>query len=330
MERVGSQRSPLSAFTAGLIAACAWLVASTAATAQTCDEDGRDYLALAAKALNEQRTEVAVRYIESARKLGCRDHDSEYGLGMALLEVGQYESALAAFDNAQEVAVSPEHQALALGRYAQVQENLGELQAALDMAQAARRLHPNPPEWLDAFALELDERLASQPFTRERVTRSFSTTAMGRLTPTAIRPVQQRNDNSEPTNPPATTPSQPASQPGQSLPFRVLFEVNSSVIADDGEEAVRELAEGLADPSLADRRFWLVGHTDERGDANYNMQLSLARANSVLQAVASLKPGLRDRIRVRGAGEDEPLYRNADRELQHRLNRRVEVRVDSG
>ncbi len=309
-----------------IVVACAWVVASTAAAAQTCGDDGRDYLALAARALDEQRTEIAVRYTESARKLGCRDHDSEYALGMALLEVGQYETALAAFDNAQEVALSPENQALALGRYAQTQESLGELQAALDMAQAARRLHPNPPAWLDDFALQLDERLAGQPFTRERVTRSFSTTAMGRLTPTSIRPVQQRTDTPEPTNSPTQAPTPQA----QSLPFRVLFNVNSSTIADDGEEAVRELAEGLADQSLAQRRFWLVGHTDERGDANYNMQLSLARATSVFQAVVSLKPDLRDRIRVRGAGEDEPLYRNADRELQHRLNRRVEVRVDSG
>ena len=324
---------------ARIIAVCAWLASATAAAAQICGDDGRDYLALAANALDEQRIEIAVRYTESARSLGCRNYEAEYRLGMALLEAGQHEAALGAFDIAQEAAASRASQALALGRYAQTQERLGELQPALDMAQAARRLHPEAPAWLDAFALELDERLASQPFTRERVTRSFSTTTMGRLTPTTIRPAQARQEATEATEAAearqeateASSPSLPATrQEAQSLPFRVLFELNSSTIAEDGQAAVRELAEGLADASLSTRSFWLVGHTDERGDANYNMRLSLARADSVYRAVTSLKPELRDRIRVRGAGEDEPLYRNADREIQHRLNRRVEVRIDSG
>ncbi len=301
------------------------------AYATECGEDGQDYLALAGKALDSSNLERATDYVDKAQKNGCVDYAVSYRLGEELQASAEFAAALEAYKEAEGVAPNVDAQALAIGRYAQVQNDLGEADAALALVQEARRMHSAPPEWLETFAVQLDEQLAAQPFTRERVTRSFSTSSVGRL---SVATITRRETTPVPASTPVPRP-QPAPNPvsapaGAPLPFRVLFELNSSEISEGGEKAVAELAEGLADPSLEALKFWLVGHTDARGDSAYNARLSRQRAESVYRAVTRLKPSLRGRIRVQGAGEDLLLYPDAVSELHHRLNRRVEVKIDSG
>ena len=71
----------------------------------------------------------------------------------------------------------------------------------------------------------------------------------------------------------------------------------------------------------------LSGHTDSRGDDEYNEQLSMRRARAVVNYLQE-RGIAADRLRYRGAGSHEPVADNAT-ETGRSLNRRVELRVVS-
>lgn len=60
----------------------------------------------------------------------------------------------------------------------------------------------------------------------------------------------------------------------------INFELDSANLTQDGMLALRSLSKALMGPKLQGQTFQLAGHTDGRGDAAYNMQLSLRRANT--------------------------------------------------
>jgi OOP family OmpA-OmpF porin len=68
------------------------------------------------------------------------------------------------------------------------------------------------------------------------------------------------------------------------------------------------------------------GHTDSTGPRDFNMALSLRRANAVRDYFISQGIAA-SRLRVTGAGPDEPVAPN-DTSEGRRLNRRVELRAD--
>lgn len=295
---------------------CLAASARSAEDAATCGDDGRAYQRLAARDLEAGDPQRATERLTLAQDDGCVSSELSHRLGLAWQREGRFEDALTAFDTAQRNAPDQADQALSVGRYAEVLAQLGSREQALDLVQFARRLHPEPPAWMNDLALSLDRQLAAEPFTRERVTRSFSTSTMGRLSPQTLAPVAAVAALA--TIPPAT----------RSLPFRVHFALNSAAIDPADRREVVELASGLASDALAGQRFLLVGHTDERGSAAYNLLLSQQRAESVFRMVAELEPQLAPRLRYLGMGEQEPLYRDAQTEEQHRLNRRVQVMID--
>jgi outer membrane protein OmpA-like peptidoglycan-associated protein len=69
----------------------------------------------------------------------------------------------------------------------------------------------------------------------------------------------------------------------------------------------------------------VVGHTDSIGSAAYNQDLSIRRANSVADYLATYGVP-RDRLRTEGRGENEPRATN-ETEAGRQLNRRVELFV---
>jgi outer membrane protein OmpA-like peptidoglycan-associated protein len=69
----------------------------------------------------------------------------------------------------------------------------------------------------------------------------------------------------------------------------------------------------------------IIGHTDSTGSAEYNQQLSVARASSVSSYLQSQQV-LPQRIIVKGAGEADPIATN-DTPEGRALNRRVEIRL---
>lgn len=90
-------------------------------------------------------------------------------------------------------------------------------------------------------------------------------------------------------------------------------------------DEVRRLADAMPDLQIA-----VEGHTDDRpiqsGRYPSNLELSLARAARVAQALGDGDPALRARIVATGMGEHRPIASNADAEGRAR-NRRVEVRL---
>jgi outer membrane protein OmpA-like peptidoglycan-associated protein len=112
----------------------------------------------------------------------------------------------------------------------------------------------------------------------------------------------------------------------QALPVPVTFEFRTTEFTDVGQDAARELVEVLKEhlPS----RMVLIGHTDIRGTAEFNMKLSRDRA----QAVASFlqQNGISVPVETEGRGANEPLQLSDSSGLSqediYALNRRVEWR----
>ncbi len=104
------------------------------------------------------------------------------------------------------------------------------------------------------------------------------------------------------------------------LQSSVLFEVNSDVISDQGEEVL--LSKVLANSPIT-IKVDIAGHTDSRGSNKFNQKLGQKRADSVKSFLTS--KGLHDvKISTQSFGE-EMLLCKAKTEVCHQKNRRVEI-----
>jgi OOP family OmpA-OmpF porin len=120
-----------------------------------------------------------------------------------------------------------------------------------------------------------------------------------------------------PPPPPAPPPPPPVKN------FLVFFDFDKSTLTPRALDIVKEAANVAKSGQNA--RVTCTGHTDTAGPANYNMALSLRRANTVKNAL--VKEGVpATSITVVGRGETALLVATKDgvREPQ---NRRVEIVV---
>jgi outer membrane protein OmpA-like peptidoglycan-associated protein len=112
----------------------------------------------------------------------------------------------------------------------------------------------------------------------------------------------------------------------RTLPVPITFEYRETTFTAVGQAAARELIDALKEQQAA--RVTLVGHTDVRGGAEFNLKLSRDRA----QAVAGFMRdrGLNLQIDVIGKGANEPMLlpdtSGLSQEDIYALNRRVEWR----
>lgn len=265
-------------------------------------------------------TLLAARRLEESLS-ACETFASAYRLGQAWQQLNKLNAAAAAFETALTLVAGADPMALALGRLAEVQRAQGDAPAALSTVQQARSLHRRPPPWMNELAMELDANTAEQALDRQQTTQSLSA------------PPRQVVIEGDP--PPAsrgwfeTYPSAPAtnnlytSRPSVHN-VRIYFRFDSTEVDPLSRDNVRVLADVLSQSQFAGQRFALIGHTDVRGGWAYNQDLSARRARVIRAQILSMRPQLRERLRIEGAGESEPLYRG-DSELEHRLNRRLEV-----
>lgn len=103
----------------------------------------------------------------------------------------------------------------------------------------------------------------------------------------------------------------------------ILFDVSKSDLRSASKENLTNLARILN--KYQDTEVMIVGHTDSDGSSDYNLNLSMHRAQSVssylaIQAVAE------NRFRVMGYGEDQPVADNSTPEGKQ-ANRRVEIAI---
>ncbi len=98
------------------------------------------------------------------------------------------------------------------------------------------------------------------------------------------------------------------------------FDFDSAELKPAMKDALRDLADQIK-ASPGHEVVTIIGHTDSTGPEEYNMQLSLRRAQAAADFLESL--GI-DSITVKGMGESEPVADNSTREGRAK-NRRIEV-----
>jgi outer membrane protein OmpA-like peptidoglycan-associated protein len=106
-----------------------------------------------------------------------------------------------------------------------------------------------------------------------------------------------------------------------SLASDVLFETGSASLQPGGRDKVAQLAQVLQ--RYPRTSVEIVGHTDSRGSASSNQDLSERRADAVRDVLLreGVSPG---RMTARGAGELRPVASN-DTPTGRAMNRRVEI-----
>jgi OOP family OmpA-OmpF porin len=104
--------------------------------------------------------------------------------------------------------------------------------------------------------------------------------------------------------------------------YGILFDTDKDVIKPESKPTLDEIGLFLSsDPAL---KLRIVGHTDNQGSADYNLDLSERRAASVVAALTAQYGVAPDRLVSEGAGLTQPVDTN-DTEEGRAKNRRVEL-----
>ncbi|MGS1010969.1 OmpA family protein [Achromobacter anxifer] len=106
----------------------------------------------------------------------------------------------------------------------------------------------------------------------------------------------------------------------------VLFDFDKTAIRPAAEPTLRDIASLIKSSSAG--TVAIEGHTDSKGSASYNKDLSLRRAQAVAQWLASHGVD-KSRLTVKGLGDTQPIQSNrlangADNPQGRAQNRRVE------
>jgi len=112
----------------------------------------------------------------------------------------------------------------------------------------------------------------------------------------------------------------------------ILFDYNKARLRGSSELELDKLAAFLL--RHPDINLTVAGHTDALGEAGYNLRLSRARAEAVVNHLVS-KGVASSRLKSVGYGQTRPIARNsnpdgADNPLGRQLNRRIEISVTGG
>jgi len=108
---------------------------------------------------------------------------------------------------------------------------------------------------------------------------------------------------------------------GHAKVYGIYFDLDSYTIKPESEPTLQAIADMLkANSSL---KVYVVGHTDMTGTLDYNMELSLKRAESVVDALVNHGIAA-SRLQGQGVGPLCPVSTNSTEEGR-KLNRRVEL-----
>jgi len=108
---------------------------------------------------------------------------------------------------------------------------------------------------------------------------------------------------------------------GHAKVYGIYFDLDSYAIKPESEPTLQAIADMLkANSSL---KVYVVGHTDMTGKLDYNMELSLKRAQSVVDTLISQGIAA-SRLQAQGVGPLCPVSTNSTEEGR-KLNRRVEL-----
>ena len=104
--------------------------------------------------------------------------------------------------------------------------------------------------------------------------------------------------------------------------YGILFDFDKDVIKPESKPTLDEIATLLS--GKPDLKVKIVGHTDNQGTAEYNLDLSKRRAASVVAALTGQYGIAADRLTSEGMGASQPVDTN-DTDAGRAKNRRVEL-----
>jgi outer membrane protein OmpA-like peptidoglycan-associated protein len=102
----------------------------------------------------------------------------------------------------------------------------------------------------------------------------------------------------------------------------VQFDFNSARIRPDSFKAIGLMADAMYHPYLQGYRFLIIGHTDGKGNREYNLKLSQQRADAIREALINPFGIAATRIEAVGFGEEQFLNRKNPEAAE---NRRVQL-----
>jgi len=108
------------------------------------------------------------------------------------------------------------------------------------------------------------------------------------------------------------------------LPSDLVFEFNSSALRESAKVGLMKI--GLLMDKNPNLYCWIEGHTDLVGGDEFNLELSIKRAQAVKSYLVGSMRMDESRIITRGFGRYEPIVTSGDSEAQA-INRRVEIRM---
>lgn len=109
---------------------------------------------------------------------------------------------------------------------------------------------------------------------------------------------------------------------GRAVLYGIYFDVNSARLKPESKPTLAQIAQLLKNkPKL---RLLVVGHTDNRGSFEYNIDLSKRRAEAVVDALVKQYGIDRDRLKPWGVGYSAPRASNTS-DVGRAKNRRVEL-----
>lgn len=98
----------------------------------------------------------------------------------------------------------------------------------------------------------------------------------------------------------------PEADQGRASLNTIEFEYDSAQLTPASAGQLTELGKALADERLINESFVIEGHADAHGDDQYNKDLSLRRATTVKEYLATQMGIAPDRLRAVGMGEEKP------------------------
>ncbi len=275
---------------------------ATTAKAEFRQQDAYDFLSRAAAACR------TYQYVQERAELATEFGDPQFD-----------RVAADGFGEALDLADSDAQRARSIARYAQVLFHADDPQNAMTYIVAARNLDPNNT-WIAELSEEITARASN--VTPEDIKRGLGDMAFKPLR--LQRTLTPGTGTGGGSGMPTAAPQEKAA--GRSINIPLNFVVNSTALDSTTQANLKVLADTLVGDEFADERFLFVGHADARGDASTNMLLSVQRANAVFEAIKRLQPTLSPRIDTAGRGE-EVLLSTGQSEADHRINRRLEVRL---
>lgn len=109
------------------------------------------------------------------------------------------------------------------------------------------------------------------------------------------------------------------------MPTDLLFEYGSDQLAEAARLSLMKL--GFLIQKNPNSLFIIEGHTDSFGGEDFNLELSIRRANAVVSWLRESLGLGSDRIQAMGMGKSKPIVSVAGTVEQQGLNRRVEIKV---